>query len=60
MIIEEGMAVDTLREIVASMAETARQAGVIIVTGDTKVVGRGGCDKIFINTAGVGVIEGRL
>lgn len=57
MIIEEGMQVDTLRKIVASMAETARQAGVIIVTGDTKVVERGSCDKIFINTAGVGIIE---
>lgn len=57
MIIEEGMPVETLRKIVASMAETARQAGVQIVTGDTKVVERGSCDKIFINTAGVGVIN---
>lgn len=57
MIIEEGMQVDTLRQIVASMAATARAAGVHIVTGDTKVVERGSCDKIFINTAGVGVIH---
>ncbi len=57
MIIEEGMPVETLRKIVASMASTARQAGVQIVTGDTKVVERGSCDKIFINTAGVGVIK---
>lgn len=59
MIIEEGMQVETLRKIVASMAETAREAGVLIVTGDTKVVERGSCDKIFINTAGVGVINQR-
>ncbi len=57
MIIEEGMQVSTLREIVASMAKTAKEAGVQIVTGDTKVVERGSCDKIFINTAGVGVIN---
>lgn len=57
MIIEEGMSVDTLRKIVKSMAETAKAAGVLIVTGDTKVVERGSCDKIFINTAGVGVIQ---
>ena len=57
MIIEEGMEVSTLRRIVKSMAETAVEAGVLIVTGDTKVVERGSCDKIFINTTGVGVIE---
>ncbi len=57
VIIEEGMQVDTLKKIVASMAETAKKAGVQIVTGDTKVVERGSCDKIFINTAGVGVIN---
>ena len=57
MIIEEGMQVSTLRQIVKSMADTAKAAGVFIVTGDTKVVGRGCCDKIFINTAGVGVIH---
>lgn len=56
MIIEEGMQVETLRKIVKSMADTAKAAGVLIVTGDTKVVERGSCDKIFINTAGVGVI----
>lgn len=57
MIIEEGMEVSTLRKIVQSMAETAKAAGVTIVTGDTKVVERGSCDKIFINTAGIGVIH---
>lgn len=55
-IIEEGLEVDTLRRIAASMAAAARDAGVAIVTGDTKVVERGSCDGIFINTAGVGVI----
>lgn len=57
MIIEEGMPVDTLRRVVDSMAQTAKEAGVQIVTGDTKVVNKGTCDKIFINTAGVGIIE---
>ncbi|WDE00958.1 hydrogenase expression/formation protein HypE [Thalassomonas actiniarum] len=57
MIIEEGMEVNTLRAIVKSMADTAREAGVQIVTGDTKVVEKGSCDKVFINTAGIGVID---
>jgi hydrogenase expression/formation protein HypE len=56
MIIEEGMPVDDLRRIAQSMRETADQAGVKIVTGDTKVVPRGAADKLFINTAGIGVI----
>lgn len=56
MIIEEGLAVDTLRRIVASMKTTADAAGVQIVTGDTKVVHKGAADKLFINTAGIGVI----
>ncbi len=56
MVIEEGLPVDTLRAVVASMKATADAAGVAIVTGDTKVVHRGAADKLFINTAGVGVI----
>lgn len=56
VIIEEGMSVDDLRTIAASMRKTADEAGVKIVTGDTKVVPRGAADKLFINTAGVGVI----
>lgn len=56
MIIEEGLAVDTLRRIVASMKETADAAKVQIVTGDTKVVHKGAADKLFINTAGIGII----
>ena len=47
---------DTLRRVVGSMAATARQCGVRIVTGDTKVVDRGHGDGIFINTAGVGMV----
>ena len=57
VIIEEGFEIEMLREIAQSMARTARDAGVSIVTGDTKVVGRGACDKLFINTTGIGVIR---
>ena len=56
VIIEEGVPLDLLRQIANSMAATARAAGVSIVTGDTKVVQKGACDQIFINTAGIGVI----
>jgi len=56
MIIEEGFPVEDLQRIVASMKATADAAGVAIVTGDTKVVNRGAADKLFINTAGIGVI----
>ena len=55
-IIEEGVEIDVLRRIAKSMAETARAAGVQIVTGDTKVVHKGACDKVFLTTTGVGVI----
>ncbi|HEX3881062.1 MAG TPA: hydrogenase expression/formation protein HypE [Stellaceae bacterium] len=56
-IIEEGMPVDLLRRIARSMAATAREAGVRIVTGDTKVVGRHACDKLFITTTGIGALR---
>jgi len=56
MIVEEGLPLDTLRRVVTSMKITADSAGVSIVTGDTKVVPRGVADKLFINTAGVGII----
>ena len=59
VILEEGFDFDALKKIVGSMAAAAREAGVKIVTGDTKVVGRGNADGIFINTAGVGeLIDG--
>jgi len=60
MIIEEGFAVEDLRRIVASMKITAGAAGVSIVTGDTKVVHKGAADKLFINTAGIGVIPSSI
>ncbi|MFK8251898.1 hydrogenase expression/formation protein HypE [Ancylobacter terrae] len=57
VIIEEGLPVDVLRRVAASMAATARAAGVAIVTGDTKVVARGACDKLFVTTTGIGVVR---
>lgn len=56
VIVEEGLAVDTLRRVAESMQVAATQAGVTIVTGDTKVVHRGAADQLFINTTGIGVI----
>ena len=59
MILEEGFPVEDLRKIAHTMKEMAEEAGVAIVTGDTKVVERGKCDGIYINTAGIGeLIEG--
>jgi hydrogenase expression/formation protein HypE len=55
-ILEEGLPLADLECVVASMARTAQEAGVAIVAGDTKVVDRGGADRVFINTAGVGVV----
>jgi len=59
-ILEEGFPLETLRRIVASMQQAAMKAGVQIVTGDTKVVERGSCDQIFINTTGIGVIPKQI
>jgi hydrogenase expression/formation protein HypE len=56
-ILEEGFPVADLRRILVSMREAATEAGVEVVTGDTKVVQKGSADKIFINTSGIGVIE---
>ncbi len=56
-VLEEGLPLAELETIVKSMAEAARRAGVMMVTGDTKVVGKGQCDRIFINTSGIGVIR---
>lgn len=53
-IIEEGFALSELEAVVVSMAKEAKRANVQIVTGDTKVVKKGQCDKLFINTAGIG------
>lgn len=56
VVIEEGLPVDLLRRVAASMRRTAEQAGVVVVTGDTKVVEKGAADKLFINTCGIGVV----
>lgn len=56
MVLEEGLPLATLRRVALSMRRMADQAGVAIVTGDTKVVERGAADKLFINTSGIGVI----
>ena len=55
-IIEEGFPISELEVVVESLASEAKKAGVLIVTGDTKVVNKGKCDKLFINTAGIGKI----
>ncbi|MEJ0020364.1 MAG: hydrogenase expression/formation protein HypE [Acetobacteraceae bacterium] len=57
VIIEEGLPIDLLHRMAGSMAATAHAAGVQIVTGDTKVVPRGACDKLFVTTTGIGVIR---
>ena len=55
-ILEEGLPLADLEQVVASMARTAQEADVAIVAGDTKVVDHGSADRIFINTAGVGIV----
>lgn len=59
-VLEEGFPMEDFHRILCSMEQAAAQAGVRIVTGDTKVVDRGSCDKIFINTSGIGVIPAHL
>lgn len=56
-ILEEGLPLEELEQIVVSMTRTAKLSGVKIVTGDTKVVEKGSCDKLFINTSGIGLIK---
>jgi hydrogenase expression/formation protein HypE len=56
-ILEEGFPIEDLKRILESMRAAALEAGVAIVTGDTKVVQRGSADRVFINTSGIGVIE---
>lgn len=55
-VLEEGLPLETLARVVQSIADAAREAGVAIVAGDTKVVDRGKGDGLYINTAGVGVV----
>ena len=56
-ILEEGLPMDTLWRVVSSMTAAAAEAGVSLVTGDTKVVDRGKADGLYVNTAGLGVVE---
>lgn len=60
LILEEGLPVETLKRVMDSIRKSAAEANVQIVTGDTKVVDRGKGDGIFINTAGIGIIEHSL
>ena len=55
-VIEEGLAMEELWRVVVSMADAAKEAGVQLVTGDTKVVDRGKGDKLFINTSAIGIV----
>src|SRR5260221_12226581 len=55
-ILEEGTSMEDFWKVVSSMREAAAEAGVALVTGDTKVVDRGKADKIFINTSGIGIV----
>ncbi len=56
LVMEEGLSLEELEKIIASIARAAERAGVAVVSGDTKVVPKGKADKIFINTSGIGLI----
>jgi hydrogenase expression/formation protein HypE len=56
LVLEEGLEMETLSRVALSMARAACEAGVAVITGDTKVVERGAADRLFVNTAGIGVI----
>lgn len=60
LIIEEGFGIQDLQRIVQSMRQAAQQAGVLIVTGDTKVVDHGSGDGVYINTAGIGIMADKI
>jgi hydrogenase expression/formation protein HypE len=60
LIVEEGLPLADLEKVLASVRRSAEEAGVLVVAGDTKVVGRGAADRIFINTSGVGIVPGDL
>ncbi|MCG2712402.1 MAG: hydrogenase expression/formation protein HypE, partial [Candidatus Omnitrophica bacterium] len=60
VIIEEGFAMDDLKKIIRSMKKALKAANVQIVCGDTKIVNKGHCDKIFINTSGIGIIDKKV
>jgi hydrogenase expression/formation protein HypE len=56
LILEEGLEINDLKRILTGMRKALERAGVLLVTGDTKVVPRGAADKIFINTTGIGIV----
>ena len=60
LVIQEGLEIELLRRVLVSAGRVAKRIGVPIVTGDTKVVGREGCDGLIINTAGLGRIPSRV
>jgi len=57
IIIEEGLYIEVFRKVIHSLKQASSRAGVTIVTGDIKVVEKGKCDQLYINTSGIGVIE---
>ncbi len=60
LILEEGLPIPTLIDVLADLRKAADSAGVFIGTGDTKVVERGSCDQLFINTTGIGFVPNQL
>ncbi len=60
LILEEGMELEDLEKIIASIAHSCKESGVPVVTGDTKVVPKGKGDKIFINTSGIGLVADNI
>lgn len=59
-ILEEGLKIETLKKVVADLAEAAHNCGMQVVAGDTKVVERGRCDGLYIATTGIGIVETEL
>jgi hydrogenase expression/formation protein HypE len=57
MIVEEGFSMEEFERVVISIGEASSDANVPVITGDTKVVPKGGCDRLFVNTSGVGVVR---
>jgi len=60
LIIEEGLSISNLKKIISSIQDEAKKIGIDVVTGDTKVVEKGGADGIFINTSGIGIIPSQV
>jgi len=60
LILEEGLSLEVLERIIVSISEACKEAGIAVVTGDTKVVPKGKGDKIFINTSGIGFVADGL